>query len=131
MQIEITLLAEGGADYSARDLGFLLHKHPDHVHTKKTSEGEATVFYPEESDERTTAILHLDVDPVGLVRGKNQQADGLLAQYVNDRPYVANSFLGKRLCAVAAPFEVAPLPRNAQHPRFCPTFSNDYSKLLL
>ncbi len=93
MQIEITLLAKAGADYSARDLGFLLHKHPDHVHTKKTSAGDATIFYPEISEERTTAVLHLEVDPIGLVRGKNQQSDGLLAQYVNDRPYVANSFL--------------------------------------
>jgi hypothetical protein len=97
MQIEITLLAKAGADYSARDLGFLLHKHPDHVHTKKTSAGDATIFYPEVSDERTTAVLHLEVDPIGLVRGKNQQSDGLLAQYVNDRPFVANSFLSVAL----------------------------------
>ncbi|MEO9649373.1 MAG: 3' terminal RNA ribose 2'-O-methyltransferase Hen1 [Roseobacter sp.] len=93
MQIEITLLAKADAEYSARDLGFLLHKHPDHVHTKKTSAGDATMFYPEISEERTTAVMHLEVDPVGLVRGKNQQSDGVLAQYVNDRPYVANSFL--------------------------------------
>jgi len=93
MQFEISLISGKGADFSARDLGFLLHKHPDHVHTKKTSAGDATIFYPEVSDERTTAVLHLEVDPVGLVRGKNHQSDGLLAQYVNDRPYVANSFL--------------------------------------
>ncbi|MEL7280292.1 MAG: 3' terminal RNA ribose 2'-O-methyltransferase Hen1 [Pseudomonadota bacterium] len=93
MQLEITLLSNKSTAYSARDLGFLLHKHPDHVHTKKTSAGEATIFYREVSDDRTTAVLHLEVDPIGLVRGKNQQADGLLAQYVNDRPYVANSFL--------------------------------------
>lgn len=97
MQIEITLLAKNGVDYSARDLGFLLHKHPDHVHTKKTSAGDVTIFYPEVSDERTTAVLHLEVDPIGLVRGKNQQSDGLLAQYVNDRPFVANSFLSVAL----------------------------------
>lgn len=93
MQIEITLLAPKDAEYSARDLGFLLHKHPDHVHGKTTSAGEATIFFSEVSQTRTTAVLHLEVDPVGLVRGKNQQSDGLLAQYVNDRPYVANSFL--------------------------------------
>jgi 3' terminal RNA ribose 2'-O-methyltransferase Hen1 len=34
----------------------------------------------------------LDVDPVALVRGKGQN-DGLLDQYVNDRPYAASSFL--------------------------------------
>lgn len=97
MQLEISLLSDEPAGYSARDLGFLLHKHPDHVHAKKTSAGEATIFYREVSDQRTTAVLHLEVDPVGLVRGKNQQADGLLAQYVNDRPYVANSFLSVAL----------------------------------
>jgi 3' terminal RNA ribose 2'-O-methyltransferase Hen1 len=32
--------------------------------------------------------LLLDIDPIGLVRGS-----GLLAEYVNDRPYVASSFL--------------------------------------
>lgn len=52
MQIEITLLAKNGVDYSARDFGFLLYKHPDHVHAKKTSAGDATIFYPEISEER-------------------------------------------------------------------------------
>lgn len=93
MQIELTLNASRDADYSARDLGFLLHKHPDHLHARATSHGDVSIFYPEVSETRTTAVLHLDVDPVGLVRGKNQQSDGLLAQYVNDRPYSANSFL--------------------------------------
>lgn len=93
MQIELTMLADPGADYSARDLGFLLHKHPDHLHKREVAAGEVSIFYPDVSDTRTTAVIHLDVDPVGLVRGKNQQSDGLLAQYVNDRPYVASSFL--------------------------------------
>ncbi|MBW4707239.1 3' terminal RNA ribose 2'-O-methyltransferase Hen1 [Roseobacter sp. YSTF-M11] len=93
MQIEITLTAPTDADYAASDLGFLLHKHPDHVHARETSAGEVTIFYPENSRECTTAVLHLDVDPVGLVRGKNQHSDGLLAQYVNNRPFVASSFL--------------------------------------
>jgi len=39
--------------------------------------------------------LLLDIDPVGLVRGRgaasNADQDG--AQYVSDRPYVASSFL--------------------------------------
>lgn len=93
MQFEITLTAPDDADYVASDLGFLLHKHPDHMHRRETSAGEVTIFYPEKSHDRTTAVMHLDVDPVGLVRGKNQHSDGLLAQYVNDRPYVASSFL--------------------------------------
>ena len=74
MQIEITLTAPDDADYTASDLGFLLHKHPDHVHARATSAGEVTIFYPEKSQERATAVLHLDVDPVGLVRGKTSTA---------------------------------------------------------
>ena len=30
----------------ATDLGFLLHKHPDHIHTREFPFGTATVFYP-------------------------------------------------------------------------------------
>jgi 3' terminal RNA ribose 2'-O-methyltransferase Hen1 len=53
------------------------------------------VVYPEASEERCTVALVLDVDPVGLVRGRRGPAGdgGLLTQYVNDRPYVASSFL--------------------------------------
>ncbi len=97
MQLEITLTAANNADYAASDLGFLLHKHPDHMHARSVSAGEVTIFYPEKSQERATAVLHLDVDPVGLVRGKNRHSDGLLAQYVNDRPFVASSFLSVAL----------------------------------
>ncbi|NNE23728.1 MAG: 3' terminal RNA ribose 2'-O-methyltransferase Hen1 [Rhizobiales bacterium] len=97
MQIEITLLAAKDAAYSARDLGFLLHKNPGHVHERETAAGKVTIFYPEAGDERTTALIYLDIDPVGLVRGKNRQTAGLLAHYVNDRPYVANSFLSVAL----------------------------------
>ncbi|KMW60392.1 HEN1 C-terminal domain [Candidatus Rhodobacter oscarellae] len=60
------------------------------------------IFYPERSQDRTTAVMHLDLDPVALVRGKNQQSDGLLAQYVNDRPFVASSFLSVAMGRVFA-----------------------------
>lgn len=96
MQIEITLSAAPGAGYDARDLGFLLHKNPANVFRRETSAGVATVFFAEAGAERASAVLHLDVDPVGLVRGKGQ-GDGLLESYVNDRPYVANSFLSVAL----------------------------------
>ena len=77
----------------ATDLGYLLHKNPASVHTLETSFGNAHVFYPEASEERCTAALLLDVDPVGLVRGKGGQREGgTLDQYVNDRPYVLSSF---------------------------------------
>lgn len=77
----------------ATDLGYLLHKNPGRVHTHDTSFGRAVLFYPEASAERCTLALALDVDPVALVRGKGKDKDGLLDQYVNDRPYVASSFL--------------------------------------
>ncbi|PBC03654.1 3' terminal RNA ribose 2'-O-methyltransferase Hen1 [Mesorhizobium sp. WSM3860] len=82
--------------HPATDLGFLLHKHPDRLHEIDLSFGKAWLFYPEASEERCEAALLLDVDPIGLVRGKGQ-ADGLLDQYVNDRPYAASSFLSVAL----------------------------------
>ena len=77
----------------ATDLGFLLHKHPDRVQTFSTAFGEAHVFYPEASEERCTAALLLAIDPVGLVRRGRGVSSFALAEYVNDRPYVASSFL--------------------------------------
>jgi hypothetical protein len=82
----------------ATDLGFLLHKHPCRLHEFALTFGKAFIFYPEASETRCEAALVLDVDPVGLVRGKGQ-ADGLLDQYVNDRPYAATSFLSVALNA--------------------------------
>src|SRR5262245_45180698 len=82
----------------ATDLGYLLHKHPDRVQRFSVPFGAAHVFYPEASEERCTAALLLEVDPVGLVRrGGSAFA---LAQYVNDRPYVASSFLSVALTHV-------------------------------
>jgi hypothetical protein len=54
----------------ATDLGYLLHKHPDRCQTFDLSFGQAHVFYPEAAENSCTACLLLDVDPVGLVRGK-------------------------------------------------------------
>jgi 3' terminal RNA ribose 2'-O-methyltransferase Hen1 len=76
----------------ATDLGFLLHKHPDRVHTREFPFGHATVFYPEASDAACTAAVLLDADPVALVRGREGRG-GFEDQYVNDRPYVASSLL--------------------------------------
>ncbi len=60
--------------------------------------GKAHVFYPEATDDRCTAALLLDVDPVGLVR--RNSGPELLAQYVNDRPYVASSFLSVAIAQI-------------------------------
>jgi 3' terminal RNA ribose 2'-O-methyltransferase Hen1 len=79
----------------ATDLGYLLAKHPDKCQTFPLAYGEAHVFYPEATEERCMAAMLLDLDPIGLVRGRHWGADteGTLAQYVNDRPYAASSFL--------------------------------------
>jgi hypothetical protein len=82
----------------ASDLSYLLHKHPDRCQSFDLSFGKAHVFYPEVGAERCSACLLLDVDPVGMVRGKS--ADFLLAQYVNDRPYAASSFLSVAIAQV-------------------------------
>ncbi len=81
----------------ATDMGFLLHKNPDNLHTLSMSFGKAHVFYPEATENRCTAALLLDVDPVGLVRKGKGNESFALAQYVNDRPYVASSFMSVAL----------------------------------
>src|SRR5947209_5379453 len=82
----------------ATDLGYLLHKHPSRVQSFSLAFGQAHVFYPEASVERCSAALLLDVDPVHLVRG--QRSSATLEQYVNDRPYVASSFLSVAISQV-------------------------------
>jgi 3' terminal RNA ribose 2'-O-methyltransferase Hen1 len=93
------LLTITTAHQPATDLGYLLHKHPDRLQSFDLTFGKAHVFYPEATEDRCTACLMLDVDPVGIVRGKGS-AEGLLSQYVNDRPYVASSFLSVAIARV-------------------------------
>jgi 3' terminal RNA ribose 2'-O-methyltransferase Hen1 len=83
----------------ATDLGFLLHKNPQHAQVFPQSYGRAHVFYPEAADERCTAALLLEIDPIDLVRGPKARAspDFSLSHYVNDRPYAASSFLSVAL----------------------------------
>ncbi|MFO0916868.1 MAG: 3' terminal RNA ribose 2'-O-methyltransferase Hen1 [Planctomycetaceae bacterium] len=84
----------------ASDLGYLLHKHPERCQSFDMSFGQAHVFYPEVSVERTTAAMLLEVDPVGMVRGKGREQSFALGHYVNDRPYVASSFLSVAISQV-------------------------------
>lgn len=79
----------------ATDLGYLLHKNPARVHETDLNFGSAWVVFPEASEERCTAAVMLKVDPVRLVRRK--ESAGSLSQYVNDRPFVASSFLSVAL----------------------------------
>ena len=82
----------------ATDLGHLLHKHPERLQSFTLPFGRAHVFYPEASEERCSAALLLDVDPVGLIRRGVRFPR--LDQYVNDRPYVASSFLSVAIVRV-------------------------------
>ncbi|HEX5153219.1 MAG TPA: 3' terminal RNA ribose 2'-O-methyltransferase Hen1 [Parafilimonas sp.] len=83
----------------ATDLGYLLHKHPDKFQTFELSVGKVHVFYPESGEEKTTASLLLDIDPIDMVRGtRNLSGEGFaLGHYVNDRPYVVSSFMSVAL----------------------------------
>src|SRR5437867_5235649 len=101
----------------ATDLGYLLAKNPARAQTFELSFGKAHVCYPEASAERCTAALLLDVDPVGLVRGRGD-GPGLLDQYVNDRPYVASSFLS---VAIADVFGSAINGRSRERPELAAT----------
>jgi 3' terminal RNA ribose 2'-O-methyltransferase Hen1 len=89
----------------ATDLGYLLVKHPDKVHSFDVPTGTAHVLFPDAADDRCTAALLLDVDPqrLGAARGRKQQAapeSFALGQYVNDRPYAASSLLAGALAKV-------------------------------
>jgi 3' terminal RNA ribose 2'-O-methyltransferase Hen1 len=83
----------------ASDLGYLLHKNPARTQTFDLAFGQAHVFYPEVSEERCTAALLLDINPVRLVRRESNNAFAL-GQYVNDRPYAASSFLSVAIAQV-------------------------------
>ncbi len=104
----------------ATDLGYLLHKNPARLQSFDLSFGKAHVFYPEASVERCTAALLLDVDPVALVRGRTGSSGegGRLDQYVNDRPYVASSFMS---VAISQVFGSALSGRSKERPELAAT----------
>lgn len=83
-----------------QNLGYLLHKNPYRAQSFDLSYGHAYVFYPEVSDEKNTAALLLDINPIDLARGKLGTRDGGLFDYVNDRPYVSSSFMSTALSRV-------------------------------
>jgi 3' terminal RNA ribose 2'-O-methyltransferase Hen1 len=106
--------------HPATDLGFLLHKNPARPQSFPQSFGRAHVFYPEASEGACTAALLLDVDPVGLVRGRRGPSGegGALDQYVNDRPFVASSFLS---VAISDVFGTAMTGRSKERPELALT----------
>jgi 3' terminal RNA ribose 2'-O-methyltransferase Hen1 len=90
----------------ATDLSHLLHKHPAKLQMVELSKGIAHIFYPHAEDDKCTVALLLDIDPIGLVRksGEGGPDTFTLEHYVNDRPYVASSFMS---VAIARAFSTA------------------------
>ncbi len=84
------------------DFGYLLHKNAARVQEFDLAFGRAHCFYPHVGADSCTSALLLDVDPVGLVRTRQRPAGSMraLEQYVNDRPYVASSFLSVAIAQV-------------------------------
>ncbi len=85
---------------NSTDLGYLLHKNPNRPQAFALNHGTAYVFYPTATEEKTTVALLLKIDPIELARGKVGSASRGLFDYVNDRPYVASSFLSTALARV-------------------------------
>jgi len=104
----------------ATDLGYLLHKHPERCQTFPMEFGKAHVFYPEANEVRCAVALLLDVDSVGLVSGKlaRQYQKKTVDQPVNDRPYIASSFLSVAILKV---FSTALAGRCNSHPNLADT----------
>ena len=74
----------------ATDLGYLLHKNPARgPQSFDLIYGKTHIFFPEVSEERCTAALLLDIDPLKLVKGSGTT----IYEYVNDRPYSSSSML--------------------------------------
>lgn len=95
------MLLQISTTYSpATDIGYLLAKNPDKAQSFDLSFGRAHAFYSVATENQCDFALLLEVDPIALVRGKNKNDSGPLAQYVNDRPYVAGSFASVAIAQV-------------------------------
>ena len=86
----------------ATDLGFLLAKNPAHCQTFPLPFGQAHVFYPvaQEGDLHSSFAGRLGSGGPGTRSEGPFPAGGGLGQYVNDRPYVASSFLSVAIAQV-------------------------------
>lgn len=102
----------------ATDLGYLLGKNPARTQSFELTFGQAHVYYPQASEQRCTAALLLDVDPVGLVRRQPGDEGFALSQYTNDRPYVASSLLS---VAIGRVFNQALGGRSRERPELADT----------
>lgn len=115
--LTLTAHADDALD-DARDLGHLLHKHPDRVQQADLPVGTAHVLYPVATAQECTVALVLEVDPVDLVRGRRFHSAFTLGEYVNDRPYAASSLLAVALRGV---FSTALAGTSRSHPELART----------
>jgi len=99
----------------ATDLGFLLHKNPDRHQIVELSFGTAHVLYTEASEDRCSVALLVDIDSIALARNHHgpRGNDFSLSEYVNDRPFVASSFMAVALGRV---FSTAMTGRSKERP---------------
>jgi 3' terminal RNA ribose 2'-O-methyltransferase Hen1 len=85
----------------ATHLGYLVHKHPGRCQSAALNFGSVHLFFPVATESECTLALLLDIDPIDMVRGRRRQEGGLpLEEYINDRPYVASSFLSVAIAKV-------------------------------
>jgi 3' terminal RNA ribose 2'-O-methyltransferase Hen1 len=82
----------------ATDLSYLLHKHPDRLHSFRLPFGLAYVHYPECNSGRACAVLTVDADFLSLSR--MSRADSL--PLVSDQAYVAGAMLSLALLQIFA-----------------------------
>ncbi len=104
----------------ATDLGYLLAKNPSRTQSFELNFGRVHVFYPEATATRCTAALLLDLNALSLVQGRGGRDRGgfALQEYINDRPYVASSFLS---VAIATVFASALAGRSRERPELAQT----------
>jgi 3' terminal RNA ribose 2'-O-methyltransferase Hen1 len=85
----------------ATHLGYLMHKHPGRCQSATLSFGSVHLFFPVATETECTLALLLDIDLIDMIRGRRRQEGGLpLEEYINDRPYVASSFLSVAIAKV-------------------------------
>lgn len=86
----LTISTTNWSGHPATDLGYLLVKHPERIRSVDATFGKAHCFFPEASEDRCTAAVVLEIDPVKLVRRGKAET---IFDYVSDRPYVSSSFM--------------------------------------
>lgn len=84
----------------ATDLGYLLGKNPARSHAFDLPHGRATVYFPEATEDRCTAVLQVELDAAAAARAARGDEDSPLSRYVNDRAWAASSLLCVALARV-------------------------------